>query len=201
MAPRQGRGGIDFALTPAPPLLCAFSRELPASASRAGANLSTYPSQRFKSFCYDDDDDYEKSTIPLNAIDSQIPPFNAITPVLLTIEPEDSVSMEDEHLSTIPEKESDKVIKSSVENLVPIPKIDHLDAIPDSVQSLLNRANMIIFLIEEFADELAPSSNPPEIVEAEFDPEEDIRLIEKLLNDDSSPHSPKELNSEIPDAS
>ncbi|GKA00447.1 hypothetical protein Tco_0672997 [Tanacetum coccineum] len=29
------------------------------------ANLSTYPSQRFKSFCYDDDDDddYEESTI------------------------------------------------------------------------------------------------------------------------------------------
>ncbi|GJU32299.1 hypothetical protein Tco_1175888 [Tanacetum coccineum] len=35
------------------------------------ANLSTYPSQRFKSFCYDDDDDYdyEESTIPLNEID------------------------------------------------------------------------------------------------------------------------------------
>ncbi|GJS81196.1 hypothetical protein Tco_0747737 [Tanacetum coccineum] len=40
------------------------------------ANLSTYPSQRFKSFCYDDDDDYdyEESTIPLNEIVSQIPP-------------------------------------------------------------------------------------------------------------------------------
>ncbi|GJS26338.1 hypothetical protein Tco_0486958 [Tanacetum coccineum] len=40
------------------------------------ANLSTYPSQRFKSFCYDDDDDYDyvKSTIHLNEIDSQIPP-------------------------------------------------------------------------------------------------------------------------------
>ncbi|GKB36885.1 hypothetical protein Tco_0881827 [Tanacetum coccineum] len=36
------------------------------------ANLSAYPSQRFKSFCYDDDDDYdyEESTIPLNEIDS-----------------------------------------------------------------------------------------------------------------------------------
>ncbi|GJR40544.1 hypothetical protein Tco_1216228 [Tanacetum coccineum] len=31
------------------------------------ANLSTYPSQRFNSFCYDDDD-YEESTIPLNEI-------------------------------------------------------------------------------------------------------------------------------------
>ncbi|GKB33363.1 hypothetical protein Tco_0872764, partial [Tanacetum coccineum] len=73
------------------------------------ANLSTYPSQRFKSFCYDDDDyDYEESTIPLNKIESQIPPSIAITPVLPTLEPEDSLSMGDEHLSTIPEKESDE---------------------------------------------------------------------------------------------
>ncbi|GJR95554.1 hypothetical protein Tco_0267728 [Tanacetum coccineum] len=87
------------------------------------ANLSTYPSQRFKSFCYDDDDDYdyEESTIPLNEIDSQIPPSMEITPVLPTLEPEDSLIIGDEHRSTIPEKESDKFIKSSVEDLVPIP--------------------------------------------------------------------------------
>ncbi|GJR89630.1 hypothetical protein Tco_0213641 [Tanacetum coccineum] len=40
---------------------------------------------------------------------------------LPTEEPEYSLSMGDEHLSTIPETESDEVIKSSVENLVPIP--------------------------------------------------------------------------------
>ncbi|GJT40897.1 hypothetical protein Tco_0940762 [Tanacetum coccineum] len=87
------------------------------------ANLSTYPLQRFKSFCYDDDDDYdyEESTIPLNEIVSQIPPSIAITPVLPTLEPEDSLIMGNEELSTIPEKESDEVIKSSVEDLVPIP--------------------------------------------------------------------------------
>nr|GEU68748.1 hypothetical protein [Tanacetum cinerariifolium] len=66
------------------------------------ANLSTYstePSRRSNSFCYVDDDDYDykESTIPLNEIISQIPP-------------------------TIPEKESDEFIKSSVENFVPIPK-------------------------------------------------------------------------------
>ncbi|GJY08460.1 hypothetical protein Tco_0375514 [Tanacetum coccineum] len=55
--------------------------------------------------CYDDDEDY---TI-------------AITPVLLTEEPVDSLIMEDEHLDTILATESDKVIKSSVEELVPIP--------------------------------------------------------------------------------
>ncbi|GJY51762.1 hypothetical protein Tco_0442609 [Tanacetum coccineum] len=69
----------------------------------------------------DDDNDDEESTIPLNEIISQIPPSIAITPVLPTMEPEDSLNMGDEYLSTIPEKESDKVIKSSVEDLVPIP--------------------------------------------------------------------------------
>ncbi|GJX90216.1 hypothetical protein Tco_0343542 [Tanacetum coccineum] len=54
--------------------------------------------------CYDDDEEY---TI-------------AITPDLPTKEPEYSLIMGDEHLSTIPEKESDELIKSSVENLVPI---------------------------------------------------------------------------------
>ncbi|GJV03224.1 hypothetical protein Tco_1336793 [Tanacetum coccineum] len=46
---------------------------------------------------------------------------NAITPDLPTEEPDNSLSMGDEHLSTIPEIESDEVIKSSVEDLVPIP--------------------------------------------------------------------------------
>ncbi|GJR07720.1 hypothetical protein Tco_0790372 [Tanacetum coccineum] len=55
--------------------------------------------------CYDDDEDY---TI-------------AITPILSTKEAVDSLIMEDEHLDTIPATESDKVIKSSIENLVPIP--------------------------------------------------------------------------------
>ncbi|GJW76486.1 hypothetical protein Tco_0138168 [Tanacetum coccineum] len=73
------------------------------------ANLSTHPSRFFNSFCYDDDDDDdEEYTI-------------AITPVLPTEKPDNSLSMGDEHLSTIPETESDELIKSSVENLVPIP--------------------------------------------------------------------------------
>ncbi|GJT38153.1 hypothetical protein Tco_0938018 [Tanacetum coccineum] len=70
------------------------------------ANVSTHtpePSRRFN-IIYDYDDDDEESTIPLNEITSQIPP---ITPVLPTMEPEDSLSIGDEHLSTIPEKESE----------------------------------------------------------------------------------------------
>ncbi|GKE74750.1 hypothetical protein Tco_1536791 [Tanacetum coccineum] len=81
------------------------------------ANISNHtpePLQHFNSFY--NDDDYEESTIV-----SQIPPSIAITPVLPTLEPGDSLSMGDEHLSTIPEKESDEVIKSSVKDLIPIP--------------------------------------------------------------------------------
>ncbi|GJW02794.1 hypothetical protein Tco_1561650 [Tanacetum coccineum] len=53
--------------------------------------------------CYDDDDD-EESSIPLkDIIISGLPPCVAITPVLLTEEPVDSLIMEDEHLDTIPE--------------------------------------------------------------------------------------------------
>nr|GEW74776.1 hypothetical protein [Tanacetum cinerariifolium] len=55
--------------------------------------------------CCDDDDDYD----------------SAITPILSTEEPIDSLSMGDEHLDTILATESDEVIMSSVEDLVPIP--------------------------------------------------------------------------------
>ncbi|GKC70119.1 hypothetical protein Tco_1116002, partial [Tanacetum coccineum] len=90
------------------------------------ANVSTHtpePSQRFNIiYDYDDDDDdYEATTIPLNEIVSQIPPSIAITPILLTLEPKDSFIIGNKELSIIPEKESDEFIKSSVEDLVPIP--------------------------------------------------------------------------------
>ncbi|GJU62050.1 hypothetical protein Tco_1243885 [Tanacetum coccineum] len=72
-------------------------------------------------FYDDDDDEYEESTIPLNEIISQIPSSIAITLVLPTLEPKYSLITGNEELSTIPEKESDEVIKSSVEDLVLIP--------------------------------------------------------------------------------
>nr|GEZ89694.1 hypothetical protein [Tanacetum cinerariifolium] len=58
---------------------------------------------------YDDDDDDD--------VDYTI----AIAPVLSTEEPVAFLSMGDEHLDTIPATESDEVIKSSVEDLIPIP--------------------------------------------------------------------------------
>ncbi|GKC66506.1 hypothetical protein Tco_1099104, partial [Tanacetum coccineum] len=65
---------------------------------------------------YDDDD--EESSIPLRDIIYELPLSVAITPDLPIT---DSLIMKDEHLNTIPEMESDEVIKSSIEDLVPIP--------------------------------------------------------------------------------
>nr|GFC17622.1 hypothetical protein [Tanacetum cinerariifolium] len=59
---------------------------------------------------YDDDDD-----------DDDVEYTIAITPVLSTEEPVDFLSMGDEHLDTISAMESDEVINSSVEDLIPIP--------------------------------------------------------------------------------
>nr|GEX69220.1 hypothetical protein [Tanacetum cinerariifolium] len=57
--------------------------------------------------CYDDNND-EDYTI-------------AVTPILSTEEPDNSLSIGEEHLDTILATELDEFIKSSVENLVPIP--------------------------------------------------------------------------------
>ncbi|GJW90171.1 hypothetical protein Tco_0167724 [Tanacetum coccineum] len=70
------------------------------------------PSWNRPLFYFDDDDD-EYTVIWRRP--------KAITPDEPSEEPEDSLIMGDEHLDTIPEKESDEVIKSSVEDLVPIP--------------------------------------------------------------------------------
>nr|GEZ54612.1 hypothetical protein [Tanacetum cinerariifolium] len=61
--------------------------------------------------CYDDDDDYDY----------------AITPE----ETDNSLSMGDEHLDTTPATESNELIKSSVEDLVPI--LSESEGIPDTM--------------------------------------------------------------------
>nr|GFC68738.1 hypothetical protein [Tanacetum cinerariifolium] len=65
--------------------------------------------------CCDDDDDYN----------------SAITLVLSTEEPDNSLSMGDEHLDTIPATKSDEVIKSSIEDQVSIPS--EFEGIPDTM--------------------------------------------------------------------
>nr|GFB21860.1 hypothetical protein [Tanacetum cinerariifolium] len=173
----------------------------------------------------------------------------------------DSLSMGDEHLSTILKIESDELIKSSVENLVPnpsesenececdvpdcddsqttnfstfskplfddstssddkssheefnlihnedidsTPKNDRFDTESYLLESLLNRNTLMAFspkidsLLDEFASELIfLKSISPGIDEADCDPEKEIRLIDKLLYDNSSPRPPQEFNSDV----
>nr|GEZ88161.1 hypothetical protein [Tanacetum cinerariifolium] len=126
--------------------------------------------------CYDDDDD-----------DYTI----AITPN----EPDNSLSMGDEHPDTIPVTESDEFIKSSVENLVRNPKslLNHDSSIISS--------SKIVSLFDEFTGELALlKSIPPGIDETDCDPEEETHLIKRLLYDNSSPGPPEEFVSENSDA-
>ncbi|GJS48915.1 hypothetical protein Tco_0599036 [Tanacetum coccineum] len=88
--------------------------ELPRFCSnRSSKKEKAYEEEKYAAACRymlsvtcDDEDDY----IPL-----------AITTDLPIEEPDNSLNMGDEHLDTIPATESDEVIKSSVENLVPIP--------------------------------------------------------------------------------
>nr|GFA23842.1 hypothetical protein [Tanacetum cinerariifolium] len=84
--------------------------------------------------CYDDDDDEE------------------ITPS----EPIDSLSMRDEHLNTTSATESDKFIKSRVENLVPNPKIDLYfnpdDPMPPGIEEDDDDSEKDILILEELFD-------------------------------------------------
>nr|GEW53941.1 hypothetical protein [Tanacetum cinerariifolium] len=131
-----------------------------ASELEQEANLSAYttkPSRRFN-FIYDDD--YEESNIPLNEIISQDPPSITITHVLPIEDPEDSLIIGDEDLNTIPEKESDEVIKSSVEDFVLIQNLDEPDL-------------LVTPLFDDNEDEC-------------FDPGDDIDKIELLLHHDPS---------------
>nr|GEV84362.1 hypothetical protein [Tanacetum cinerariifolium] len=83
----------------------------------------------------------------------------------------------------------------------------HFNAESDLIESLLNHDSSIISssskidsLLDEFVGELIIlKSIPPGIDETDCDPEEEIRLIEKLLYDNSSPRSPEEFISENSD--
>nr|GFA68221.1 hypothetical protein [Tanacetum cinerariifolium] len=70
--------------------------------------------------CYDDEDDEDRSISLKDNIISGLPSCAAIIPISSTEEPDNSLSMRDEHLDTVPATESDEFIKSSVESLVSI---------------------------------------------------------------------------------
>nr|GEV45735.1 reverse transcriptase domain-containing protein [Tanacetum cinerariifolium] len=109
----------------------------------------------------------------------------AITPILPTEEPEYSLSMGDEHLSTISKTKSDEVIKSSVKNLVPIPSESEVTS--DNENTLFDSSPKFDYL-EEFSGELMPTSIiNEERIKREH--EEYISLMEKLLTINSIPRT------------
>nr|GEU96442.1 hypothetical protein [Tanacetum cinerariifolium] len=152
---------------------------------------------------------------PDDNIISGLPLFSAITPdepVLSTEEPDNSLSMRDEHLDTISATESDEFIKSGVENLIPIPS--ESEGIPEHMCDVPFHDNSPPFDVskdqfedfsksnEEFSstDDDSFSLNnidyvkvsPPdsELVSSEVMeiviPKGDMLLFEAFLNDDHS---------------
>nr|GEW70225.1 hypothetical protein [Tanacetum cinerariifolium] len=175
--------------------------------------------------CYDDADDYD----------------SAITPN----EPVESLSMGDEHLNTIPATESDELIKSCVENLVPNPGESEGENGCDVPACFTTFSNILfnadyesdssdyqscsdddfleeIFLNPLFEKEIIPMKIDQHHFNAESDlmesmlnhdssiipssskinchPENEIRLTERLLYDNSSPRPLEEFVSKNFDA-
>nr|GEY57474.1 hypothetical protein [Tanacetum cinerariifolium] len=137
--------------------------------------------------CCDDDDDYNFAIIPN--------------------EPVDTLSMGDEHLNTILATESDEFIKSSVENLVPNPSESEGENVCDVPACFTTFSNVLFdddyefdsidSLLDEFVGELTLlKSIPSGIDETDYDPKNEIRLIKRLLYDNSSPRLPEEFVSE-----
>nr|GFB42180.1 hypothetical protein [Tanacetum cinerariifolium] len=112
------------------------------------------------------------------------------------------------HTKDVP-KENFKIYSSPLSDDEEIisSKIDpHHFAESDLIESLLNRDTLIDsspkfdYLLKEFSGELAHIDQiPSRIEEADFDLEVEIRLVENLVYDNSSPRPPKELNAEITD--
>ncbi|GJW88014.1 hypothetical protein Tco_0163354 [Tanacetum coccineum] len=122
----------------------------------------------------------KESNIPLNKT-PQISLVNAIIHDLPIEEPEDSLIMGNEELSTIPKKESDKFIKSSIEALKLTPSIPFVLEYPSSSPIPVVDSD---FLIEEVDTFLVPEDLIPPGIESDLGSEGGIIFSNDLLNDD-----------------
>nr|GEU84569.1 hypothetical protein [Tanacetum cinerariifolium] len=120
---------------------------------------------------------------------------NAITTVLPTKEPEYSLSIGDEHLSTILETESDEVIKSSVKNLVQIPSeyevtsdnVSECDVpVKDEFSPIFTTFSNPIF---DYNDDFTSSDD--ELLSKEDVPMENFKIYSNPLLDDEEINSNK----------
>nr|GEX31173.1 hypothetical protein [Tanacetum cinerariifolium] len=146
--------------------------------------------------CYDDDDDEERSDSLDDNIISGFPSFSAITPdapVLSTEEPDNSLSMGDEHLDTILTTESDEFnefIKSGVENLIPIPS--ESEGLPEHVCDVPSHDNSLPLNVLKDQIEDFPKSNE------EFSSiDDDSFSIDDIDYVEASPFDPELVSSEV----
>nr|GFA80331.1 hypothetical protein [Tanacetum cinerariifolium] len=123
-----------------------------------------------------------------NGDDDDVDYTIAITPVLSTEEPDNSLSMGNEHHDTIPATESAEVIKSNVEDLVPILTKDHSEIVINSNDDYSSSDDDSLY--NENIEYVKASPHDFELVSLEVaeivmlkDKEiEDDNLREKLLN-------------------
>ncbi|GJU32682.1 hypothetical protein Tco_1176271 [Tanacetum coccineum] len=133
---------------------------------------------------------HKESTIPLNKT-PQFSPVNAITHDLPTEEPEYSLSMGDKHLDTISETESDKVIKSSVENLVPIPSESEDFSNNETECEMPVCDDFMTFSNPLFDSNNDFTSSDDKSLSNEDVPMENFKIYSNLLFDDEEIISPK----------
>nr|GEU99132.1 hypothetical protein [Tanacetum cinerariifolium] len=113
---------------------------------------------------------------------SQISLVNAIAPVLPTEEPKYSLSMGYEHLSTTLKTKSDEVIKSSVKNLVQIPKECEVTSDNESECDVRVCEDSSAFdVLEEHYKILSESNNDD--ISSDGDAFEDVEYVEASLFD------------------
>nr|GEU63438.1 retrovirus-related Pol polyprotein from transposon TNT 1-94 [Tanacetum cinerariifolium] len=142
-----------------------------------------------------------------NNFDNSLPKFTTFSNVLFDAEYEFD-SSDDQSCSD--EDVLEKIFSTLlfVEEIIPMKMDQHYyNAEFDLMESLCTHDSSLIIsskidsLLDEFAGELTLlKSIPPGIDETDCDPEEDVRLIERLLYDNSSPHASKEFVSANSDA-
>nr|GEY57175.1 hypothetical protein [Tanacetum cinerariifolium] len=124
---------------------------------------------------------HKKSSISINNT-SQFSPVHAITPILLTKEPKYSLSMGYEHPNTTPEMESDEIIKSGVEELVPI--LNECEVTSEDKREcdvLVHEDSSTFDVCDDHSEILSDSNNDD--ISSDDDTFEDIEYVEASLPD------------------
>nr|GFA31772.1 hypothetical protein [Tanacetum cinerariifolium] len=139
---------------------------------------------------------------------SQISSIHSVAPIQSTKEPEHLLSMGYEHFSITPETKSDEVTESNAENLLPIPikcEVTLEDEIECDMPAKDDSEEFKVYS-NPLCDEDKINSDKLDShcfnVESDFVASllnQEIRLIENLLYDNSFPRPPEELNAEIAD--